>query len=145
MAVTSTLKATVNALDQVSQGLRVEAWDAAGICRDLIDVAITDPRGQFEMSLRDAILAALPQRPRALPLRLFRDGRWLAQEHETRWQLGQRLTSLQISLRSHGSERSDEAPAPAVIRGNVRRRNGTPVGEVDLRAFDQALTASGVA
>lgn len=58
---TRSLVGTLTSLTANLADLRVEAWDADGICPDLIDVALTDSRGHFTMQLdaRNQILEQL--------------------------------------------------------------------------------------
>jgi hypothetical protein len=65
---------------------RVEAWDAAGICPDLIDVALTDSRGHFTMQLdADYVSELLPQKEPAISFRIFDNGKSVSQEHKIVW------------------------------------------------------------
>jgi hypothetical protein len=87
-------------------GFRVEAWDADGICADLIDVALTDARGHFMMQLdADYISNLLPRKEPAIVFRIFDNGKLVSQAYQFVWQIAQELVELQSSLElqaSHG-------------------------------------------
>lgn len=94
---TRSLIGTVTSLTANLAGLRVEAWDANGICPDLIDVALTDSRGRFAMQLdTDYIADLLPQKEPAIAFRIFDNGNPVSQE----------LAELQSSLAMTGDRTS---------------------------------------
>lgn len=105
-------------------GLRVEAWHATGICSDLIDVAVTDARGHFEMTLDGGYLAeVLPQKVPKVAFRTFDNGKPVAQAQQVVWRVAMQTTRLQIPLAdepSTGTPRDAAKPTPQLVRGQLR-------------------------
>lgn len=128
-------------------GLRVEAWDADGLCPDLIDVAIADARGQFEMRLDSDYLASLiPRRKPSLIFLVFDGEHPVALAQRVVWQVTSQVTRLQIPLSAATPSGPQPAPAPLVVRGTIRRPDGTPVvAGIEAHAFDRTLSRTGFA
>src|SRR6185369_9130797 len=89
------LRGTVDS-DRLSNHLRVEAWDSDARLPDLVDVAMTDARGSFEMRLDEAyVLALLPGTP-TLTFRFFDGSETLRSTQPTVWTLRSHVTELRI-------------------------------------------------
>jgi hypothetical protein len=126
--VSKSLVATLTSSAVGVGGLRIEAWDAAGICTDLIDVALSDVRGHFEMQLdSDYLSELLPQKVPQISFRIFDNGKPVSQWHQIVWQLAHELAELQSSLATTGDPNIVRAiPAGAVVRGSSSKGCGMP-------------------
>src|SRR6188474_2840933 len=127
--------------------LRVEAWDAAGICTDLIDVALTDARGQFELRLdADYLSALLPQRAPELVFHVFEGAKPLSQKPAVSWRVVAQATRLQVPIAAVDDPASArQLPAQAVVRGTVRNGDGSPAAGRLVHAIDRNLAGAGFA
>jgi hypothetical protein len=100
---TRSLVGTLTSLTANLVGLRVEAWEADGICADLLDVALTDARGHFMMRLdADYISDLLPRKEPAIVFRIFDNGKPVSQAHKIVWQGAPELAELESSLAATG-------------------------------------------
>ncbi len=143
---TYVLSATLARHSGTLSGLRVEAWDAAELCPDLIDVAASDAKGGFTMRIDAATLKELlPRRKPAVVFRVFdQDGKNVPLAKEVTWEISTRSTKLQIPLGS-GSGGSALAPAPLTVRGTVRDADGKAVPDAVVHAVDRHLSGTGLA
>jgi hypothetical protein len=141
---TNTLSATL-LTSTVPTGLRIEAWDAAGICPDLIDVAAPDARGRFTMKLdAEYVEQLLPRKAPALAFRIFENGKPLSLTQPITWTVSQQLTRLQLPLANKADPTvAAQTPGQATIRGTVSHGDGSPGANVTVRAFDRNLAAKG--
>jgi len=146
MPSTYTLSATLISSSRPVGGLRVEAWDAEGASPDLIDIDVTDARGQFDMRLDGEYVAnMLPRKRPALVFRVFDGARQLALGPRVVWQLTTQATRLQIPLAGgEAAAQPPAAPAPLVVRGTVREADGDPAAGLVVRAFDRNLGRGGI-
>lgn len=145
MPTTYNLSATLISSLRSVAGLRIEAWDAEGICPDLIDVAVADARGNFEMRIdRDYIADLLPCRRPALVFRVF-DGDRLIQGAQRVWPLNAQMTAQQIPLTDSSGDGVDSKmrPAQLVVRGTASNVDGKPLAGRTVHAFDRNLERSG--
>jgi len=131
----------------VAANLRIEAWDASGICPDLIDVASTDARGSFAMKLdADYLEALLPQQTPTLAFRIFNNGKPVTPAKPVVWEVTTQATRLQIPLAATDDPSLAKlAPAPSVVRGTVTNGDGSPAANRVVHAFDRNLAATGFA
>src|SRR5262245_24729836 len=140
-----TLSAAIRPPSRQSANYRVEAVESSGVCLDLIDVAMTDVCGAFEMQLdADHVARLLPGRRAAVVFRFFDErGKIVPLAHRVGWELSAQVTRLQIPLAAgKGPARRrgrDEGPALLVVRGTLRGEDGEGIGGVKVRAFDREL------
>ncbi len=126
--------------------LRIEAWDAAGLCPDLIDVAASDARGRFEMILDPDYLAALlPEKVPQIAFRIFNSGKAVAQAKQIVWAVNTQTAQLQIPLAAAANPTTALVPAQAVVRGTVFNADGSSAPNRTVQAFDSNLAATGFA
>ncbi len=125
--------------------LRVEAWDAEGVCPDLIDIALTDSRGRFEMRIDgEALAELLPRRRPTLAFRVFDGPQLFELAHRVTWQASSQSTRLQILLAAKEPANPQQLePAPLVVRGTVHEADGDPAAGLVVRAFDRNLGREG--
>src|ERR1043165_412318 len=141
MASTFNLVSTVRGVPTVG-GLRVEAWDAAGLCTELVDVARTDAHGRFSMAVTsDYVAALLTGRPASLVFRVFdASNKQLDDASHAVWSLTENTSRLSMNLGPGGR---GAQPSSATVRGTIAHSNGLPAANVTVRAFDRNLGASG--
>jgi hypothetical protein len=73
--------------------------DARSICADVIDVAVMDARGRFEMPLDPEYLEELlSQRVPEIAFRIFDNGKPVAQTQRIIWRVAAQATRLQTPL-----------------------------------------------
>ena len=145
---TRSLVGTLTSVTANLAGLRVEAWDADGICPDLIDVALTDARGHFMMQLdADYISNLLPRKEPAIVFRIFDNGKLVPQTQRVVWQVAQQSTQLLIPLTVAvgATTIATLAPAQSAVRGRVSNGDGSPGANRIVRAFDRNITPTGFA
>lgn len=113
--------------------LRVEAWDAKAICPDLIDVAITDTLGHFEMRLdRDYLAGLLPSRIPTMVFRIFDGPNLVNQAQRIVWEASAQQVRLQIPLAASGDQQVSAtipaavAPTPTVAKAVVSGDKAQP-------------------
>ena len=126
-------------------GLRVEAWNVDDGCGDLVAVARSDARGEFQITVADDYLRDLfGERRPTLFFRIFQDERLVADTHEgTRWNLRNRSARLRVCVNLAQPAASDRRPAALVVRGRVEHATNGPLIRVLVRAFDRNLAAQG--
>jgi len=127
-------------------GLRVETWDKAALCPELVDCTFTDDEGQFEIALSEPYLVALfgdhyPE----LVFRIFRGDQFLQHRDSISWNL-HATPSRGLLLRIYvGSDPPSDAsslrPTPAVVRGRAAHAIKGPLPGHTVTAFDQNLRA----
>jgi len=127
--------------------LRVEAWDATGVIDDLIDVAVSDARGRFTMSVDEDYVAVFSGDDPTVVFRIFdAAGNLFTQAKPAAWKLARQSTQLTIPVTAAGpSAAGVRGPAigQAVVRGTLRDGQGNPIANRPIRAFDRNLSAAG--
>ncbi|MEK6283554.1 MAG: neuraminidase-like domain-containing protein [Acidobacteriota bacterium] len=146
MSTTYILSATLIANPRSVAGLRIEAWDSDGVCPDLIDVAVADERGNFEMRLeRDYVAELLPRRRPAVVFRVFDGDKLIPVAQRVVWPLTAQKTEQQIPLAETSRDGADGKvkPAQQLVRGTTSDIDGRPLAGRTVRAFDRNLERGG--
>src|SRR5215467_7613482 len=138
MTIINSLKGTLSPVPS-TQLMRVEVFDAAGICGDLIDVSQADAAGQFDMQLSSDYLGTLlTDGTPSLVFRIFESGQLVPQEKNITWTVAQRVTELHIPLGSAAPTAviptTPVATSQSLVRGTVDHGDGTPAAGVIVRA-----------
>ncbi len=121
--------------------LRLEAWDAAGLLPDLVDVTLTDADGRFEMDLAEDYLRRLfPDRHPELFFRVFQDRLLIAgTENSVTWRPGSTPGRIRIFVDRDNPPPGRIVPADFVVRGRVAHAVDGPRAGLTVRAFHREL------
>ena len=118
--------------------LRVEAWDKDLICPDLLGSAVTDGQGNFEIPFKESYFQELflDRRPDIF-FKIFRQNELiLTTENTVLWNVEKR----EIPLVIEGDFPMEQPkPAPFIVRGQIRKADGSPLAGATVRAFDKDL------
>ena len=137
-------------IDRKSQSevaeLRVEAWDKDLIVNDLVGSAVTDEHGDFLIEFERSYFKELfLDRQPYLFFKVFRDGDIIkSTEDEVWWSVENGETGIVIEVNmptviepgSNGDE-----PKQFVVKGEIRRADGTPLAAGIVRVFDRICEA----
>lgn len=129
---------------------RVEAWDAEGICTELVAFAISDERGAFTMALDEEYLQRLfEDRSPTLTFRVYSIGEsvHLLTTRPFLWKLDAESTTGRIEVGSSAGLSNGltllqlNQHAKSVVRGTLRSAAGEPLGGMKIKFFDRTLAS----
>lgn len=128
------------------RGARVEAWDIAVCCSDLLGAALTDGDGHFELPLDRVRIAGANggAAVEELYFRVWEDERLVATtESGARWRRRRRGERIHICV-DRDAPPPDVRPGSAVIQGRISVASGATAGDRWIvRAFDRVQTPDG--
>jgi hypothetical protein len=122
---------------------RVELWDLAHLCHDLVDASFTDAGGAFHFSLDASRVDELfLGRPAVVYFKLFHGATLVANTHaHLSWNVREADGSGRIEI-AHGSASvGKDEPAPWIVRGRVLDARTGPVEGATVRVAHKALRA----
>jgi hypothetical protein len=137
-------------IDHLSQrgvaGLRLEAWDNAEVCTDVVECATTDSQGAFDLALEKAYLDQLF--PDSLPtfcFRVFHGNRMVTSTKDSVvWHGGGANGRLRILVNLDGPPGSGR-PANSAIRVQLLHAINGPLRGHTVRAVDKRVASVGFA
>jgi hypothetical protein len=120
-------------------GVRVEAWDRAGIVQDVVALSLTDALGDFALTLSRAHVDELFfGRPPVLELRAFSSAGKQLHGPEVRWRASVRPATVRVEVST--AKFGPRNQGLFVVQGLVTDAAGTPIqATVTVQAFDKNI------
>ena len=119
-------------------GLKVEAWDKDSLVKEPIASAVTDQQGSFAIEFKKGHLKDLfGDRSALLFFKVFRETSLIASTQDSAiWSVESPEREIIIQVEpSEGPTDTPKTQKPLKIKGQIRREDGSPIGEGIVRAF----------
>jgi hypothetical protein len=123
-------------------GLRIEAWDAGGVCPDLVACTFSDADGTFELGVSDVHLVELGLDASAtLYLRVFRGTHLVVDTKGSTavWHVAEEGVTVRLLVDVSAGKHDGAPPAPFVVRGRLLDGARRPLAGQTIKVFDRNL------